>query len=59
MKEPACPGSCINGWVFFQSSCKSEVRSGRFGRWGPDTDHVRTVEYTYPKYKVDTVYTAP
>lgn len=58
-KKVACKGSCSNGWAFTYQSCKGEVRAGRFGNWAHDTDHIRTVEYTYPKYKVDTTYTAP
>ncbi len=59
MKQVACQGGCSNGWAFTHQSCKGEVKSGRFGHWAHDTDHVRTVEYSYPKYKVDTTYTAP
>lgn len=59
IERDACPDACVNGWVFGSQSCKGEVKSGHFGKWAVDTDHVRTVEYTYPKYKVDTVYTAP
>lgn len=59
LKQAACQGSCARGWAFTHQSCKGTVKSGVLSHWAHDTDHVRTVEYSYPKYKVDTTYTAP
>jgi len=59
-KETACPGNCINGWVFDKQNCDSIVKSGYLGNFDPyNTEKVETVEYAYPKYKVDSVITTP
>lgn len=59
-KEASCPGGCMNGWVYNKQSCDGIVRSGRLGNFDPqNTEKVSTVEYSYPKYRVESIIQSP
>lgn len=42
-----------------RNECENRVKAGHLGHWASNTDHLSTVQYTYPKFRVDTTYTSP
>lgn len=60
IKEMACPGGCVNGWVFDKNNCDGIVKSGSIYNLDPiGTEKLQTVEYSFPKYRVETIVHTP
>lgn len=60
VKDTACPGDCVNGWFFTSASCNGKVKSGSLSNIDPSgTEAIVPVEYSYPKYRVDSMVTTP
>lgn len=59
-KEMACPGGCMNGWIFNKQNCDGIVKSGAIYNIDPiGTEKLQTVEYSFPKYKVESIVHSP
>lgn len=60
IKDQACPGGCINGWIFDKNNCDGIVRSGSIMNTDPTgTEKLQTVEYTQPKYRIESILHTP
>lgn len=60
IKDLACPGGCMNGWIFSRNNCDGIVRSGSIGNIDPiGTEKLQTVEYSQPKYRIESILHTP